>query len=92
MGKKDKEHVVEYKMDLEDLETAEKAAREQYESSLWLVNIVDELPPLDELEDSPEVFALPGQIDDLKNDFAAWMKAAEAVLEARKIAALERNA
>jgi hypothetical protein len=92
MPKKQNDHVIEYEMDLEDLEAAEKAAREQYESSLWLVNIVDELPPLDEFEDNPEVFDLPGQIDDLKDDFATWMKAAKAVLEARKNAALETGA
>jgi hypothetical protein len=87
--RKEKEHVIEYEM---DLEAAEKAAREQYESSLAIVNGVDELPSLEDFEDDPEVWALPGQISDLKKDFAAWVKAAKAALEARKSATLETGA
>jgi hypothetical protein len=90
--RKEKEREIEYELDLEDLEAAEKAAREQYASSLDIVNIVDELPSLEDFEDDPAVFELPGQIVDLKNDFAAWVKAAKAVVEARKSTALETGA
>jgi hypothetical protein len=91
----EKEHVIEYEMELEDLEAAEKAAREQYEETLYLVNMMDTLPSLDEIEEehsiledgdftgTAETFETRGHIYDLKKDLETWTKAVNALLVAK---------
>jgi hypothetical protein len=84
-------------MTIEQLEAAEKAAREQYESSLEIVNRVDTLPSLAEITEEnvadgklatsdiyvPAVDELHGQIIDLKQDLDTWCAIVTALFEAK---------
>jgi hypothetical protein len=82
------EHVIEYELDLEELEAAEHAAREQYEATLYHVR--DGLPSLDQIDtgedgemDDAQVPELGGHIRDLLKDLKTWEAAAEAVFKER---------
>jgi hypothetical protein len=84
-------------MTIEQLEAAEIAARELYQSSLEIVNRVDPLPSLEEITEEnvkdgqfltddfyiPEVDELHGQIIDLKQDLDTWSQIVNALLAAK---------
>ena len=85
--RKEKERVIEYEMDIDDHKAAVRAAREQYEETLRLVNAEplweqeEMIKDHDISEDSFDV-ELTGHVADLKKDLATWVKAVNALLVA----------
>jgi hypothetical protein len=86
--RKEKEHVIEYEMDIDDHKAAVKAAREQYEETLYLVN-GEPLSVLEEMRKDHDILLdgdfcveLTGHVADLKKDLATWVKAVNALFVA----------
>jgi hypothetical protein len=68
--RKDKDHVIEYEMDIDDHKAAVRAAREQYEETLFLVN-GEPLSVLEEMRKDHDILSdgcveLTGHVADLK--------------------------
>jgi hypothetical protein len=85
--RKEKEHVIEYEMDIDDHKAAVRAAREQYEETLYLVNgeplsVLEEMSKDHDISEDSFDVELTGHVADLKKDLATWVKAVNALFVA----------